>query len=378
MLVNDFPVTFSIFKKKCKNQENAFDFFKRYNARFYYSGSCAIWNVIKAMPLEKTDVILMPAYHCGIEIDAVLKAGLIIKFYKIDITGKADLDDIKNKLDNKTKAIFLIHYFGFSQPIEEIMKICAAYNLYLIEDCAHALFSNFNGKPLGLFGDASIFSIKKSLPVPNGGAAFFNKIAAAHQNNAPINPSVIVLLKENINMILLAGQIKFQILGRLIRLIELFYRLLGKLLRTGRPKVMYDYRVFDCNKAKLTMSYQSKWIMKGIDINTIIQKRRNNFLFLLSELENEKYFESLYKTLPEGICPLFYPILIKNRNVVYEKLLKKGIKTFIFGKKLHDLLPIKEFSEAMVLSEMNLCLPIHQEVNEEKLKYLVRVLRSFN
>jgi perosamine synthetase len=51
------------------------------------------------------------------------------------------------------------HFLGFPQPIDEVKKICGERTLFLIEDCAHALLSYHDGKPLGSYGDVSNFSL---------------------------------------------------------------------------------------------------------------------------------------------------------------------------------------------------------------------------
>src|SRR5207245_6549749 len=66
--------------------------------------------------------------------------------------------------------LYLIHYVGFPGPVQELSVACRARRLLLIEDCAQALLSNCAERPLGSFGDVAIFSIRKTLPVPDGGA----------------------------------------------------------------------------------------------------------------------------------------------------------------------------------------------------------------
>jgi hypothetical protein len=65
-----------------------------------------------------------------------------------------------------TAAVLVNHEFGFPYPnMAEIM----AMKLPLIEDCAYAMYSMVDGKPVGSFGDYAIFSMAKMFPMQAGG-----------------------------------------------------------------------------------------------------------------------------------------------------------------------------------------------------------------
>lgn len=65
------------------------------------------------------------------------------------------------KYSEKTKAMFVYHQYGFPQDMDKIMEFALDKKLIVIEDCAHALASEYRGKPLGSFGDFSIYSFSK-------------------------------------------------------------------------------------------------------------------------------------------------------------------------------------------------------------------------
>ena len=118
--------------------------------------------------------IILPSYNCGTEIDPILDQKIQIKYYKINRDLTINIDHLVKQIDPKTAAILVIHYLGFPQPISEIKKICSTNKIFLIEDCAHAFLSTYQSKNLGSFGDLSVFSIRKTLPIPNGGALVIN------------------------------------------------------------------------------------------------------------------------------------------------------------------------------------------------------------
>ena len=68
--------------------------------------------------------------------------------------------------------------------------------------------------------------------------------------------------------------------------------------------------------------------------------------------------------------------MIERRHEVQGKLKERGINAFVFGKTLHPLLPVQEFSIAQTCSAGNLCLPIHQDLDKEQLTYMADVLKK--
>ncbi len=93
-----------------------------------------------------------------------------------DITSMEDwaMDpvSIEASITEKTKAVLLVHYAGYACQMDAILDICKRYNLYLIEDCAHTPGADYQGQPLGTFGDVACFSFftNKNLSVGEGGA----------------------------------------------------------------------------------------------------------------------------------------------------------------------------------------------------------------
>jgi dTDP-4-amino-4,6-dideoxygalactose transaminase len=75
-------------------------------------------------------------------------------------------------LGPRTKAIIAVHYAGFACRMEEILELADARGVPVIEDCAHALFTTYHGKTLGLHGRVGCFSFfsNKNITCGEGGA----------------------------------------------------------------------------------------------------------------------------------------------------------------------------------------------------------------
>ncbi len=69
-----------------------------------------------------------------------------------------DVDDMRSKINNRTKVIMPVHLTGRMCEIKKIMKIAKQNNLKVIEDCAQSVGSTFDGKKSGTFGDIAAFS----------------------------------------------------------------------------------------------------------------------------------------------------------------------------------------------------------------------------
>lgn len=346
--------------------------------KFLFLGRSAIWHAVKMLNLKENDVIMMPSYHCSVEVEAILQAGAKIKFFEIDNNMNADLKDIETKIDENTKAIFIIHYFGFPQPILEIKKICENYKLYLIEDCAHAFLSSTAGRYLGTFGDFGILSMQKFLPLPNGGVLLINNTNfKKHFKLIPPNEISVIrsLFLNFLNNLEINHNNAYQIIN--LSMITLIKKFLNTIKKQSNLKIINPTSVdFNLSMANLAMSNISKRILNNIDFNKMIIIRRQNYNFLLEKLKNIPQIKICFPKLPQGVCPYFFPIEVKNNCHLYEKLKKQGIYTFIFGEFLHNVLPQEGFDTARYLSKHILALPIHQDLNQNQLQYMVNSLKN--
>lgn len=98
----------------------------------------------------------------------------------LDEFGERRQDGAYNKQSGrKISACLPMHTFGFSARIEEIIQLCAAWNIPVVEDAAEALGSMSNNQPLGTFGMCGVFSFNgnKILTAGGGGVIVTNNVA---------------------------------------------------------------------------------------------------------------------------------------------------------------------------------------------------------
>jgi dTDP-4-amino-4,6-dideoxygalactose transaminase len=129
--------------------------------------------------LEMDDEVLATPLTCTATNFPILANNLKIKWVDIDPkTLNMDLDDLSRKISKKTKVIFLVHWGGYPMDLDKLKEIQNkaflnfGFKPVIIEDCAHALGSKFNGRVIGSHGNICTFSFQaiKHLTSVDGGA----------------------------------------------------------------------------------------------------------------------------------------------------------------------------------------------------------------
>jgi dTDP-4-amino-4,6-dideoxygalactose transaminase len=104
-------------------------------AGVYASGRSALYWAFRALQLPTASTVWMPSFHCGLEVQAAIDAGLNVDFYRIGRDLAVDVDDLAAKLRDRPGPVLAIHYFGFAQPeIESLVELCRRAGVTLIED----------------------------------------------------------------------------------------------------------------------------------------------------------------------------------------------------------------------------------------------------
>lgn len=123
--------------------------------------------------IEKGDEVIMPSYTFVSTADAFVLRGAKIVF--VDIrpdTMNINENLIEAAITKHTKAIVPVHYAGVGCEMEQIMEIAKQYHLYVIEDAAQGVMSEYQGKALGAIGDIGCYSFHetKNFSMGEGGA----------------------------------------------------------------------------------------------------------------------------------------------------------------------------------------------------------------
>ena len=125
-----------------------------------------------ASGLKKGDeVITTPLTFCA-TVNAILHSGATPVLADVDpVTMNIDPAEVERKISPKTKAIIPVHFAGRPCAMDKLCNVAQENNLILIEDCAHAIETEFRGKKAGTFGKLGCFSfyVTKNVVTGEGG-----------------------------------------------------------------------------------------------------------------------------------------------------------------------------------------------------------------
>jgi|TARA_B110000967_G_C18845447_1_gene541718 perosamine synthetase len=127
---------------------------------FAVSSAAAALEIIAILVgLKKGDEVIIPAHtYCASAIPFA-RNGANLKWVDIDFkTRTIDLDDFKNKVTKKTKAVVIVHLYGYAVDFKKIIPFCKKRKIKIIEDCAQALGASIDRNKVGSLGDFSCFS----------------------------------------------------------------------------------------------------------------------------------------------------------------------------------------------------------------------------
>ena len=371
-----FSCSFLFGPPKIKCVESCFE-----NVEMYYihKARTGIRRSLELIDLCEGDEILVPSYNCGSEVDALIYSGAIVVPYRVDRECNIDIADLKSRITQNSKAIYVTHYFGFPQNMNYLSNICNEYKLFLIEDCALALFSGDNIGGLGTRGDISIYSFPKTIPVPDGGLLAINN-KNLQSNNWELSPPRYGVYFSNIikliNSMFIRKYIPTKIAKELYYLRhKLKYNNRSKSLREQYPKIPNDYYYNDYNNNK-SISNISKHILKRIDYMYVVNRRRDNFLLYKKLLDDVDAIRPIFKNLPENVCPLYYPIIIQNRDNICYELNKLSIYAISWWSGYHPGIFWDKYQDACYLKNNILVLPVHQDLSKENIIYIANCLKK--
>lgn len=340
--------------------------FDRSNTAYFYNARSAIYALAKSWDLAGKEV-LFPAYCCGVDLLALLAAGAMPRFYPVHEGMRVDAGEVVSMIGPDTKAVYLIHYLGFPGPIDELSDACRSREVLLIEDCALALFSKSGNRPLGSFGDAAVFSLYKTLSVPSGGALIVNNGNRSGMS-ARNGPPIISTLTHLVSLLETGWDVRNVNWGQKL---TTAVRAAGRKVKRSvkaEPVIEVLTDTFDPSVARFRMSRVSHWIINRTDPGTVVQARRSNYRYLDERLRH--IATAVFSDLPEGVCPLFYPVLFRDNRAAMQILWNKGVQAWAWWWPSPTSLEGHAFPEVDSLRRSVVAIPCHEGLARETLRLL--------
>ena len=348
--------------------------FQGRRASFSFSTRVAIRRACDLLGLMSGDEVLAPAYHCGSELDPLLQAGLQVRLYPTGRDTTIDPEAVRALITPRSKAVYLIHYFGFLQPATDAVRaLCDAHGLALIEDCALSLLSGAHPAD-GRAGDVAVFCFYKFFPTLGGGAMVLNggdiTGGTRFTRAVPGKMAAKGLLRAGVDL-LLGGERRMALMRRLKPARPAFPAPVAGRDADMPADYYFDERLLDTRMAALTARQ-----IGSFDTANAIALRRRNYRLYQAELASLPGIHMLFPDLPETVCPLYMPVITENRDVLAAALAQRGIAATPWWAGYHRKLDFTGQTDARFLKDNVLALPCHQYLGEAAIRYICQVLRG--
>ena len=353
-------------------------------AEFVTSGTIAIALALQQMKIGKNDKVLLPAYHCIAMVEPVVWANATPVFYKINADTSVDLDDIRTRLDSSTKLLLITHYFGFPQDLSKLRIFCDEHNILMLEDCAHAFFGEFKGRPLGSFGDYAIASTMKFFPASEGGCL----VSSHHPITSLQLESAGVAFEVKAALDALERGFEYGRMGLLHKIMylpiclkNLIWGFVKKRAQSEKNDPEPDFseefseEEFEMwlNKASSTFS---QYLIRKMSQTRIAVSRRKNYTILLEALSDLPGCRPLFDKLPEGVIPYVFPLFVEEPEKFFKPLKNHGIPVIRFGEFLWQGMDMETCSVSTSLSKRVFQFPCHQELTVAELDWMIKEIKE--
>lgn len=297
------------------------------------------------------DEVIVPAQTHTATAHAVELCGATPVFVDAELlTGNLDISRVEDSITPRTRALSVVHFLGMPVAMDNIMSIARKHSLFVVEDCALALGSRFDGIHVGLHGDVGCFSFYpvKHMTTSEGGM-------------------LITRHKE------IADRIRLQ-------------RAFGVDRTAGERQIPGIYDVID-----LGFNYRMSEIEAAIGIEQLkkmpsfLRSRKENFEELsrsLADLPEIHLFESGSPRFENSYYCL--SVMVKDdlapfRNAIIEFLNRSGVGTSIYYPRPVPLMayyqkkygfPATAVPSASAISNRSIALPVGPHISHDEVRYI--------
>ncbi len=309
------------------------------------------------MGIGKGDEVIVPAQSHVATAHAVEYTGAKPVFIDVEKnTGNIDINQIQDKISNRTKAIGIVHFAGLPVDMSPIIDIAKKNNLLVIEDAALALGARYNNIHVGLLGDAGSFSFYpvKHITTAEGGMLI--------TNNKKLFDTAMRLKAFGYNKML--GERKTQGLYDV--------NLLG-----------YNFRM---NEIQASIGIEQLKKLKGF----LIKRKKNSQILRreLNEFDEIRCLEDgneIKKHANYCLIIVLNRKFSKKRSKIIKKLREFGVGTsiyypgpipnFKYYREKYNL-EKKHYPNALEISMNSIALPVGPHLNSEDMVYISNCLKN--
>ena len=333
---------------------------------FGYEGSDYVWlstgrsatrlvlQTIEERNPRLRKVAMIPPFTCYTVIDPFIDFGYEIHTLPISLDLKTISEEILQSVEQARAEVLLVHrYYGFDTlpGFNGIVEILRSKGVVIIEDCTQCMYSGFE------LSDADYFvgSIRKWCGVPDGGFAICREGVFEHKPCC--TDEKLVEAKR------IASELKYQFLFE---------------SKGDKPTFKAKYReaegLLGNQKKMYLIGMLSAKIQAALDIDELKQKRRENYDVLLNHLHAIPGLSILFSSLPDNVTPLYFPILVDDREQWQNLLADNDIYAPVVWPKADRGLEI--CTNSQTIYDKILCIPIDQRYGVDDMERIVNVINK--
>lgn len=302
------------------------------------NGTVALTAIYLALGIGPGDEVIVPSMTFVSSATSIVHCGATPIFAEVDpVTFNLDPVDVGRRISKRTKAILLVHYGGQPADLDALGAVAADAGVWLLEDAAEAHGASFNGRPVGGFGKAAMFSFTPTKNITTGEGG-------------------IVTTDDAV----LAARIR--------------------LLRNHGQVAPYQHASLGFNWRMTEMQAAMGVVQLG-RLDAILARKRRNAAWMRSRLGGQQGI-----TLPR-VAPgrdhtyMLYTMLVhQNRDAVIGHLQRLGIEARLYFPPAH-LQPIfHELNVSLPVTEMlatqMMSVPFHSLLTAEELEVISQAISS--
>ncbi|MCQ2285320.1 MAG: DegT/DnrJ/EryC1/StrS family aminotransferase [Bacteroidales bacterium] len=308
--------------------------------------------------LTRVQRVLLPVYTCDSIIQPFRNRHISYDFYQINPDLSPDESSLLEMISKvQPDLVFFQSYYGFAtlDKIRPLFPKIREKGIIVVEDITHSLLDEVHNEDV----DYAVVSYRKWLEIPDGGAVLSKKHSLLAGEQRPQEEKVLSLFKN-------ASQLKSQYLNNGDETLKNIFR----------PMFYEIEDIYNAEISPAQMSDLTKNILASAHWDDIKHTRRRNFQILKENIDNKRVFP-VFKDLPQGIVPLYFPVFVpEQRNSLQKHLANHKIYCPIHWPIPEEITPHLTEQSRNVYGNV-LSIVCDQRYSEDDMMRIVEVINQF-
>lgn len=322
-----------------------------WNFSYFNTGRATIEALLSYLKQQGYNKVWLPSYNCSSVYDAAKRAEADIASYTVD--KELLIDNSIFELLKKGDVLYLVNFFGRIEKdaTYKAIKNAQKGGVIVIEDLSLSLLSE--GENVGI-GDYVIGSVRKWLPIPDGGFIASKKEIPQFMKATAANDYTLYYFTAQVmkNLYLQDSSLDKQV----------FLNLSNK----GMAALFSDYTIREISEV-------SNKVINSTNLKEVALRRIQNYNYLYECLHDIKEIKLMVEPSMENVA-LGMVICVEERDALFGYLIKNGIYCNIHWRENESTV---QFEDSRYLSQHCLTLPCDQRYGIEQMNYIYKTIKDF-